>query len=548
MRHVNQFIHKQKFKYDDWRKALSYINQSSGFLFRFDLSQAFHHVDMHKNDQTYLGFVWDINGIRKWFSFTVLPFGLTTGPWVLTKVLKPLVNHWRRNGICICLYLDDGWGYNSSHSVCLSHSKQVKCDLLQSGFIINCDKSQWEPVTVLDWIGLTWNLRKGVLTIPDHRVTKMNNICVYIMHHVQNISARKMAQLAGNIISMFPVLGNVTRLMSRNMYEIINSRVSWDYGMNVASHSGLLNELKFWNSNIDSLNYSKLIKYQKTHKIVYSNASQVALGAYVLSCGNIVSHKNWSSVERQKSSTWRELSALTYSLQAFLQVLSGQNVKWFTDSQNVVTIVNNGSKVPELQNLALSIYKWCIQDHIQLEVDWVPRTATNLEKADFLSRIIDYDDWAVTRSFFHKIDTIWGPHTVDRFANDQNTKLPRFNSRFWNPLSETVDSFTIEWTGENNWLVPPIHLIPRVLHHLQASQACGTLIVPKWQSSSFWPILFPNGYEHKNHIVDEVKNKHIKQIYEFESCNVFQHGNNNNSIFGSKDFKSKVLAVRLDYS
>ena len=72
---------------------------------------------------------------------------------------------------------------------------------------------------------------------------------------------------------------------------------------------------------------------------------------------------------------------------------------------------------------------------------------------------------------FQGIDSIWGPHTIDRFATHYNRQLPRFNSRFWNPNSEAVDAFTCDWSGENNWLCPPVYLIPRVLRHAANSKA-----------------------------------------------------------------------------
>ena len=43
------------------------------------------------------------------------------------------------------------------------------------------------------------------------------------------------------------------------------------------------------------------------------------------------------------------------------------------------------------------------------------------------------------------------------------------------------DAFSCDWSGENNWLVPPIECIGLVLKHIQVCSAVGTLIV------SFWP-------------------------------------------------------------
>ena len=71
-----------------------------------------------------------------------------------------------------------------------------------------------------------------------------------------------------------------------------------------------------------------------------------------------------------------------------------------------------------------------------------------------------------------------GSAFLDRFANHENVQLPRFYSRFWCPGTERVDAFAVPWAGENNWLVPPIFLIPIVLNHLAAFGVEGTLFVP----------------------------------------------------------------------
>ena len=85
------------------------------------------------------------------------------------------------------------------------------------------------------------------------------------------------------------------------------------------------------------------------------------------------------------------------------------------------------------------------------------------------------------------------PHTVDRFASFHNWQLQRYNSRFWNPDTEAVDAFTCSWSEENDWLCPPILLIPRVIRHAQRTWAIGTLVVPYWQAAVFWPIIYPDG-------------------------------------------------------
>lgn len=85
---------------------------------------------------------------------------------------------------------------------------------------------------------------------------------------------------------------------------------------------------------------------------------------------------------------------------------------------------------------------------------------------------------------------MWGPFSIDGFANFENKKLTRFNSRFWNPGSEAVDAFSHNWLGENNWLVPTIGQVSNVICYLLKCSAKGVLIVPKWTSAVFWPLIF----------------------------------------------------------
>ena len=143
----------------------------------------------------------------------------------------------------------------------------------------------------------------------------------------------------------------------------------------------------------------------------------------------------------------------------------------------------------------------------------------------------------MSKEFFSFIDGIWGPHSVDRFATDYNAKLPKFNSKVWCPGTSGVDALVIDWSGENNWLVPPISLIGEVLRHVQACSASGTLVIPEWPSAAFWPLLFSQ-YSGFRGLV-----KNVIRIQ--DPSRIFMRGRNQNSIFGSPKFKNAVLCVRL---
>ena len=59
-----------------------------------------------------MGFKWDCNGNVNcnvnYYVFTVLPFGLSTACYLFTKLMRPLVRHWRGRGLKAIVYPDDG--------------------------------------------------------------------------------------------------------------------------------------------------------------------------------------------------------------------------------------------------------------------------------------------------------------------------------------------------------------------------------------------------------------------------------------------------------
>ena len=68
-------------------------------------------------------------------------------------------------------------------------------------------------------------------------------------------------------------------------------------------------------------------------------------------------------------------------------------------------------------------------------------------------------------------------------------KISRFKSRFYQPGTEAVDAFTQNWEGENNWILPPVSQISKVIAHAGACKAVGTLVIPMRKLSFVWLLL-----------------------------------------------------------
>ena len=190
-----------------------------------------------------------------------------------------------------------------------------------------------------------------------------------------------------------------------------------------------------------------------------------------------------------------------------------------------------------MQSEAKRIFEICVHHGISIEPEWVPRSSN--EQADYLSRIVDFDDWSVSPHIFRFSDLKWGPHSIDRFADEHNHLLPRFDSRFWNPYCEAMDTFTRSWDFDNNWVCPPPHLVPRTLRHMRSCCAQGTLIVPLWRSAPFWPLLTTDGSHLAHFVEDWVDLPPLKTA--------FCMGRHSSGVFGRENLNFRVLAVRINF-
>lgn len=126
-----------------------------------------------------------------------------------------MVKFWRKHSINIVLYLDDGFDMNNTLEDCKTDFDFIKQSLLDAGFRMNGDKSIFNPVRIFEWLGIIWDSSSFTLSIPDRRIHDLLSSLGYILSGFPIFTARQLAQVTGKIISLSPVFGTVTRLMTR---------------------------------------------------------------------------------------------------------------------------------------------------------------------------------------------------------------------------------------------------------------------------------------------------------------------------------------------
>ena len=529
--HLNTFVNVPHIKYEGFETALNYFKKGV-FMYSFDLKDGYHHIAIHPEFKTYLGFCICLNGVPTYFQYTVGCFGLADLPRLFTKIYRPLVSHWRSLSIPGIMFLDDGGFFENDRLSAVQHSDHVRKDILRSGSIYSIKKSDFTPTQKMTWLGIDWNSENGTISAASHRVEKIKLTCKTLIN-MDVCPVKKLASFVGQIISLLPVVGNCARIVTKVSQFSIAKCDSWNDKVTLSSE--IKREILFWNDNIDNLNI-RLISDESLPKLM-----QVIEGdASAAGCGSIlnkeaVAARIFSEDERLTHGTYRELANIHFLLLAFLPKIKNENIKFLVDSQSAALIIQNGSMKPDLQFFAKEVFHLCFVNNIKLNIEWIPREENTL--ADAASReadLIDIEDWGITTSLFQILNHNYGPFTLDAFANFYNAKVKKFFSLYHCPGLSGVDAFMQDWHGENVLLVPPVNVIGRALSYLKSCRAKGTLIAPKWPSSYFWPLLMNDFHPL------------IKDIMIFKGKNVLCHGLNKNSLLGASYFNGDVIAVALN--
>ena len=123
-------------------------------------------------------------------------------------------------------------------------------------------------------------------------------------------------------------------------------------------------------------------------------------------------------------------------------------------------LIHQGGPESRLNAIARAI--WCLASKNNIFLQCIHLSGILNREADALSRLEDKFNWRVSTKTFAVIEELFGPHSVDRFADLSNSHLIGNNSRYWDPCSEGVNALAQDWSGETNYCCPPFRLIPAI--------------------------------------------------------------------------------------
>jgi ribonuclease HI len=515
LRRINSFCKRLRCKFETL-KGLAKMSQRGDWMVSFDVSDAFYHLPVRECDRQYFRFIIDGEVMQ----LNCLPMGWTNSPYYLTKIFRTIVGALRggpemasraraagQKGLrpgagglrCRCLpYLDDFLCLFRSKEEAVAGAKRIKQLLADLGLAWEARKCQWEPVQVLEHLGLTVDTARGLFLVSPKRVKKLEmaskDLLCRAAEGARWVPSRVAAQFAGLAQSVHLAVP-AARFFLRELHDCIAAGVSESaqgWGGQCKLTYQAMRDLRWWRHFDEESRYNgRAIFKASTNAVLHCDAavdSQGRGGWGAVLNGTVPARGFWAGRYRSLHITHLELIAVRLAVETFLEELRGRTVRLHEDNQAVVHLLHHfSSRSPALQEDLRALFWLLDSNSIELQAEYIPSKENVF--ADWLSRYLDRGDWSLVDVIFQEYEARWGTHTVDRFATGNNAKCPRFNSRWREPLAEAVDGLAqshADWRRELNFVNGPWSLLGRIVQKLRDSGAAATVVVPFWPTASWF--------------------------------------------------------------
>jgi len=155
-----------------------------------------------------------------------MPFGTVFGPWLWDRILCAVVDSLKANKLKIMAICDDILGANSPKFQADEDGLRLKSFLIFRGYFIQETKCNGigNALSSIPGLGLVIDCQQQKDFLTEERKKQIISLCEE-MSSLRKIEARKLAQIAGIIISQIAALGPIARIRTRAMYHCLKTRL-----------------------------------------------------------------------------------------------------------------------------------------------------------------------------------------------------------------------------------------------------------------------------------------------------------------------------------
>lgn len=194
---LNEFIEYHHFKMDTFESSLKLVTPNC-YMASVDLQDAYFSVPISSFCCKFLKFLW--RGTL--YKFLVLPNGLSSGPRIFTKLMKPVFAFLRTKGYNIAGYIDDTLLIQDSCPAALAAVDDTVKLLQKLGFVVQTAKSVLSPVQEINYLGFTINSVKMKVMLPLAKKNELRSLCMKL-YSKELCTIEELASIVGKIVATF---------------------------------------------------------------------------------------------------------------------------------------------------------------------------------------------------------------------------------------------------------------------------------------------------------------------------------------------------------
>jgi hypothetical protein len=480
---LNQYIEYNHFKMETLQSAVKMMKKNCWYA-SVDLKDAYYSVNIAHEDRCYLQFYWSGNK----YQYTSLPNGLTTGPRIFTKLMKPVFSTLRKMGHANVGYIDDTLLQSETFNECVENVQDT-VELFDSlGCTYHPDKSVVIPTQEIAFLGFLLNSVLMIVRATPEKAEEIRRVCANAILKPR-MTIRDWAQIVGKLIACdsgveFTPLH--TNLLEKLKDTALKERRG-NYDAHMALSAEAITELEWWRDNI--VTSFKPVSHGQPNMVITTDSSMLGWGA-VVTDSVLYTGGHWDFQEQQHHINYLELEAAFLGLQCFCADSSDIHVRLFLDNMVAISYIENmGGRIRELNYLARDIWDWCIDRNIWCSAAHIPGVE-NIE-ADRLSRKLNPDiEWMISHVVFTGISDAYDfqDSSIDLFASRINRQLPGYVSYLPDPEAHAVDAFSLCWSNVNGlmYLFPPFSILDRTVQKVAADEATVVLVAPLWTTQPWF--------------------------------------------------------------
>ena len=461
---------------------LLHIIDPGDYLVSLDLSDAYLHVPIHPDHRKYLRFIFQ----GKHYQWKVLPFGISTAPWLFTRVTKPLVAYLHSRGINFHMYLDDCLITHRDPVVLKLHLDFALRVLGQLGWLVNLEKSDLTPSRDMIYLGIWFQTDLALATITPQRQARI--LALAGQGLVSSLTVHQWQVLLGHLTSAqdLTIRG---RLLLRPLQMYLIPLLDRHSDRRIHLSTYLKGLLKWWTVKSNVTGGHSLLPFRPTLQL-FADASTQGWGAHLQ--GHTVAGV-WAPLDRERHINHLEFKAIILAVQHWSHRLSHQRLMINTDNSTVVHFINKqgSTRSQDLLGLTFEFFQTIDNiDDLQIRVRHIPGARNVI--ADALSRPgkPSPTEWQLRPQVFRELVLPLAYPNIDLFATSFNKQLQVYMSPIPDPGALASDALSQSWEGLNAYAYPPPAILPLVLQKVRATQRLTlTLVAPYWPSRCWFPSL-----------------------------------------------------------